>query len=161
MFLQGLFRPVLWSRWDNWWRLTGIHWYWPLVTHVPTIVPIKRQTTYLPKQKLTTRDNKPLHLRGVLIYEIHDVRALLCETHDYDDTSHDFALVAISKVICDNNYSELLADSKKCREDLSTQLREELRHFGIKVIRLSLADFATGLSLLHMTDIADVITEAE
>ena len=83
------------------------------------------------------------------------MEALLCGCHDYDDTSHDFALVAISNVICNNMYEDLLTDSEDIQEDLGVQLREELRTFGIEVIRLSLSDFATGVGLLHMTDLAD------
>jgi len=137
---------------------TGIHWYWPVVTDIPTVIPIKRQTKRLPKQNLTTKDGLVLHLRGFLIYEISDVEQLLTQCYDYDDTAEDFAIAAISQVISNLTYEELVGDSRKTATNLGKRLRAELKEFGIKVIRLSLSDFAKGETLNHLTDLENPTT---
>lgn len=153
LFIPGLFRIWRWHQWDNWWRKTGLHWYWPLVTEEPILIATKRQTAKIPRQKLTTEDDRVVYVRGILIYEIDDVESLLTRCWDHTDTSTDHALVAISQIIWDNPYSHFVAERSKVATSLSRRLRSELKEFGIKVIRLELADFATGRALIHMTDI--------
>jgi hypothetical protein len=142
-------------------RRTGIHWYWPWTTEEPTVIPVKRQTSYLPKQNIDTKDGKTVHLRGIFIYEVEDVQLLLTMCHGYDDTCHDFALAAIHQFVSEHTYEELVADRKSVVKKLSARLRNELKHFGMRTIRLSLADFATGMGLIHMTDMLDNHAQAE
>lgn len=122
---------------------SGIHIYWPIVTEVIQ-VPIKRQTTKLDKQILTTKDNQTILVAGIVVYEVDDVTKLLTETWDYDDTIKDYATVCIQKTITTNNFSDIQ------NINLNEELRKNLKPFGIKVIRVNLCDCATGRALLHM-----------
>lgn len=140
---NGIFFPVFCRRWLIKFRKTGIHVYWPIVTEVIQ-VPIKRQTTKLDKQILTTKDDHTVLVAGIVVYEVDDVTKLLTETWDYDDTIKDYATVCIQKTITTNNFKDIQSIN------LNEELRKNLKPFGIKVIRVNLCDCATGRALLHM-----------
>lgn len=140
---NGLKLPVFGGRYLIKFQNSGIHIYWPLVTEV-IMVPIKRQTTKLDKQILTTKDNKTVLITGIVVYEVEDVLKLLTETWDYDDTIKDYSTVSIQKTITTNNFEDIH------NINLNEELRKNLKPFGIKVIRVNLCDCATGRALLHM-----------
>lgn len=122
---------------------SGIHVYWPLVTEVIQ-APIKRQSTRLEKQILTTLDGHTVLVTGILVYEVFDIVSLLTETWDYDDTIKDYATVAIMDAITSNIFEEITSI------DLSEELKKNLEPFGINVIRMNFCDCATGRPILHL-----------
>lgn len=120
---------------------TGIHFYWPLVTECE-VVPIKRQTTNLEAQYLCTADNKTIGVSGILVYEIADVVKLLVETYDYEDTIRDLALAAVKEVIIKYDFKYLQEEGQTIDKELTKKLREQLKRFGVKTIRVTLSDFS-------------------
>lgn len=140
---NGIFLPVF--SWPGliYFKRSGIHIYWPLITEFVQ-VPIKRQTTKLEKQILTTKDGMTILVTGIVVYEVEDVVKLLTETWDYDDTIKDYATVCIQQTITTNNFIDIQ------NINLNEFLRKNLKPFGIKVIRVNLCDCATGKALLHM-----------
>lgn len=126
---------------DNGLFKTGIHLYWPAVTEYE-VVPVKRQTTNLQPQYLTTKDRKTIGVSGILVYEINDVIKLLTECYDYEDTIRDLALAAVKEVIIQYDFGYLQDNGKKIDQELSRTLREQLRRFGVKTIRVTLSDFS-------------------
>jgi regulator of protease activity HflC (stomatin/prohibitin superfamily) len=122
-------------------RRTGIHFIWPLVTE-HEVVPIKRQTINLAVQYLCTKDGKKIGVGGIVVYEIDDVEKLLTECHDYDETIQDLSLSGIKKVITSHRFAYLLENSNKVDTELTRGLRQALARFGVKVIKVTLSDFA-------------------
>ena len=119
---------------------TGIHFYWPLVTE-HEIVPIKRQTANLVAQYLDTKDRKSIGCSGILVYDVSDVVKLLTECYDYEDTIRDYALAAIKDVIIQHTYDDMSTKAKEIDHQLTKTLRDQLKRFGIKTIRVTLSDF--------------------
>lgn len=119
---------------------TGIHFYWPVITEVE-VVPIKRQTVNLVPQYVETRDDVPVGVSGIVVYEVNDVVKLLTESFEYDDTVKDFALAAIKNAICSHNYEYIKQNSQEFDEILTESLEESLQDYGINVITVTLTDF--------------------
>jgi len=120
---------------------TGLHIYWPLVTEYE-VVPIKRQTTNLDAQYLCTKDGQTIGVGGILVYEIDNVVSLLTECYDYEDTIRDLALATVKSVIVQHDIDRLRTESKKIDQELTKDLRNQLRRFGVKTIRVTLSDLA-------------------
>jgi len=120
---------------------TGVHFVWPLVTE-HEVVPIKRQTINLVQQYLSTGDNKKVGVGGIVVYEVSDVEKLLTECHDYDETIQDISLSGIKKVITSREFNFLLKQNSRVDAELTKTLRKDLSRFGIKVIKVTLSDFA-------------------
>lgn len=123
-----------------WLERSGLHWYWPVVTEYETY-PIKRQTTTLDNQTLCTQDGKVIGVGGIVVTEIEDIELLLTETYDPEDTIRDYALNAITDVVSRNDFAFLQGERRKTNTQLTSTLRNELKDFGVKVIRVSLSDF--------------------
>lgn len=117
---------------------TGIHFYWPIICEVDT-VPIRRQTTRLEKQYLSTKDEVPVGICGVLVYEVADTLKLLTECFDYEDTIRDLSLFAIREIVKDNTFDDLLNNALLDKE-LTALLRKKLKRFGVRTIRFNLSD---------------------
>lgn len=127
-------------------RRTGIHFYWPLVTEYEQ-VPIKRQTTNLVQQYLVTSDGHTIGVSGIVVYRISNIRKLLTETWDHDDTIVDYSLAAIKEIICQNSLTYLMENGKEVDEVLTKKLRDELRQFGVKVIKATLSDLTPAIMI--------------
>lgn len=132
---------VIELRTDNGLFGSGIHIYWPLVSEYE-IVPVKRQTTNLQPQYLTTKDQKTIGVSGILVYEISDVTKLLTECYDYEDTIRDLSLAAVKEVIVQHEFSHLRDNGKAIDLELGRTLRAQLKMFGVKTIRFTLSDFS-------------------
>jgi regulator of protease activity HflC (stomatin/prohibitin superfamily) len=120
---------------------TGLHVYWPLVTEYE-VVPIKRQTTNLQVQYLSTSDLKTIGVSGILVYEIRDATKLLTECYDYEDTIRDLALAAVKEVVIQHDLKYIQESGKEMDIELTKTLREQLRPFGVRTIRVTLSDFS-------------------
>jgi len=138
---NGFPLPILRRRWlFIGWERSGLHWYWPVTTEYETY-PIKRQTTTLDNQTLCTQDGRVIGVGGIVVTEIEDIELLLTETFDPEDTIRDYALNAITDVVSKNEFGFLQGERRKTNTQLTATLRNELKEFGVKVIRVSLSDF--------------------
>lgn len=123
---------------------SGLHVYWPLVTEIETIVTA-RQTLALPKQVLTTKDNKKVTIGTVVVYKIRDVvQAIGRANWDVDTTINDITQAAVVSVIARHTLPELLdmVAEDTLNDALSEATRKELRQFGVFISRCKLTDFA-------------------
>src|SRR5688572_15772955 len=77
---------------------SGWHWYWPFTTKFCTY-PTARQTVNLRSQTLVTKDERTIVVGGLIVYEISNIKAILAETFDPDDTIEDVTTGVINGVI--------------------------------------------------------------
>lgn len=141
---NGILLPTIkWYKWLPYIGLikTGLHIFWPLVTEYE-VVPIKRQTTNLQVQYLSTYDLKTIGVSGILVYEIRDATKLLTECYDYEDTIRDLALAAVKEVVIQHDLKYIQESGKELDLELTKTLREQLRPFGVRTIRVTLSDFS-------------------
>lgn len=138
---NGLWLPDV----EDWFKFkrSGLHIYWPILSKV-MITAIKRQTKTLPKQMLTTKDGKTIYVSIIIVYEIFDPVKLLYNTWDQDDTIKDYGTYHLSELITESNFDDIM------EIDLTEPLKVDLEQFGVNIIRVSFADFATGRPLLHI-----------
>jgi len=122
------------------WQRSGVHIYWAIVSDYD-VVPIKRQTANLSPQYLITADKKTVGCSGILVYEVNDILKLLLECYDHAETIQDLALAAIKEVVAREKFENFISQSKKMDIELTKTLREQLRRFGIRTIRVTLSDF--------------------
>lgn len=122
----------------------GLHVYWPLVTEIEVIV-IARQTLRLPKQILTTKDNKKVVVGVVVVYKIRDIIQAIGKINwDVDTTINDIAQAAVVGVIVCHTHQELvdMMAANSLNDLLTAATRRELRQFGVFISGCKLTDFA-------------------
>lgn len=119
----------------------GVFFYWPFWTEIMTY-PVKRQSLNLPSQTLTTEDNLAVTVSAIVIYEVSDIVIALAEQWDLNETIRDLSLAAIKDVICESSWAIAHSNRKKLDRDLTKNLRQSLSDYGIKVLNVSLTDFA-------------------
>jgi regulator of protease activity HflC (stomatin/prohibitin superfamily) len=121
----------------------GWHVYWPLTTRFNTY-PIVRQATDLRPQSLVTLDDRSILVGGLIVYEIHDVEAILARTFDPDDTIKDISLSAIHDVCCQKTWDELKQGQRSGALDreLRREAKKGLDDYGVRVLKMTLTDLA-------------------
>lgn len=121
----------------------GWHVYWPFSTDI-VIYPTARQAVNLANQTISTKDGKTAMVGGMLVYEVHDLEALIAHTFDPDDTVKDIAAAALHDACCTKTWDELQEGQRSGR--LDTELRNEMKKglakYGVTVLRTTLTELA-------------------
>lgn len=117
--------------------------WWPATT-VWRNYAIARQTTDLRDQTLTTTDDKTFSVGAVIVFEIPDVVPLLTETFQPDQTIQDICLGIMVEVLSGRSWEELKSTqaSGALTKELTKEAREQLKRYGVKVLRLNISDLS-------------------
>ena len=121
----------------------GIHWYWPAVTTwVP--YPTARQADQLETQTMETLDGRTIIVGGILVYSVTDLAALITTTHSPTSTVKDIALTAVHDVCCQMEWEALKAAQRSglLDRELRKAAQDQLKDYGVKVIKLMLTNLA-------------------
>jgi len=121
----------------------GLHVYWPLTTRLRTYATA-RQSVNLTTQTLITTDDKVIIVGGMVVYEIRDIKAILAETWDPDQTIKDIAMSAVHGVLSQMSMAEIRQGIElgTLQLRLRKRVRLELKKYGVKVLKTMLTDFA-------------------
>jgi len=130
----------------------GIHWWWPVTTEL-TVYPVARQANDLRSQTLETEDGITVVASSVIVYEVHDIKALIAYTYDPDNTIMEVALATVQDVLTRLTWKE--ASTMK-RRILNTALKNNaqkvLEPYGVTVLNMNLTDLARCQVLKVLTD---------
>lgn len=139
---NGMYLPYFTAKfpWVRW-QYSGLHIYWPVTTEIE-VVPIVRQTTNLPPQYLVTADGRNVGVSGIVISEVSEVVKLLTKAWDYDQVVRDYGMAEIKRVVSESHAEDIYSSDGNVDKKFTLKLRKRLRPFGVKVIRVTLTDFA-------------------
>ncbi len=120
----------------------GVVWSWPLTTEM-VVYPVVRQTTPLPSQIITTKDERTIAVSGMLVYEVGDIEKLLAHTYDADDTVKDIAQSALLDVLGKLEWPFIRdQQGRKLDTALRNVAKRDLEDYGIHVLKFSLTTVA-------------------
>lgn len=121
----------------------GWHWIWPLTTDYEIIVTA-RQTNHQPGQALTTKDKKQIVVSILVVFSVKDiVKAIGEQNWDVGTTVNDITQAATVDVITKWNLDDLLENvSDKVKQELTDEVRKQLRCFGVYVHRVCLTELS-------------------
>ena len=130
----------------------GIHWWWPVTTEL-AVYPVARQANDLRSQTLETEDEVTVVASSVIVYEVHDIKALIAYTYDPDNTIMEVALATVQDVLTRLTWRE--ASTMK-RRVLNTALKNNaqkmLDPYGGTVRNRNLSDRARCPVFKVLTD---------
>lgn len=134
-----------WVKWVNGKDIqtgtAGTVWWFPWTTQFAHY-PVVRQTTPLPPQFITTKDQRTVSVTGLLVYEVTDLPALLAHTYDPEDTAKDIAMSSLYDVCIKLTWEEIQTLGRKLDTRLKNEAREDLKEFGISVLKFTLTNAA-------------------
>jgi regulator of protease activity HflC (stomatin/prohibitin superfamily) len=132
-----------WVKWVKGSRVetggAGIVWHWPATTNFVQY-PVVRQATELPTQTMETTDGKTIVVGTLIVYEIKDLRKILAETYDPEQTIKDLAQGAIHDVCSMKAWADLKAP--KLDLELRREVAKRLEPFGVRVLRTTFTNLA-------------------
>jgi regulator of protease activity HflC (stomatin/prohibitin superfamily) len=133
---KGLFVEVLEPGW---------HWYWPckfeqIITHAVAPDP-----TALRVQSLTTADGVRVNVRGVLNYEVFDVKQLVLGVTDAMGGLVDSAMGTIAFHVTGAKWEDLR--TPEFLRKVEIEIRRRAKKYGIDVIELQWQDLSRTSSM--------------
>jgi len=119
----------------------GLHVYWPLVTEIE-IYPVVRQTLSLPEQTLITADGSVVTVDPVVIYRVRNIELVLSSVWEPEETIRDIVQIAVANLVATKTLESLLASGGQLNQDLLGSARQELRGYGIEVLKAMFSSIA-------------------
>lgn len=120
----------------------GVYWYWP-VWSKPIKEIVVRQTFTLPTQTLTTKDRHSVSVRTQVVIEVFDALLAMGKTASWEELIRDVGTGGVKAIISKTNLDDLLTNCRSVDGLVTRKIRDELRPYGIEVVRAFFSDFAT------------------
>lgn len=111
------------------------------------IEQVKPDIIRLYKQDVTTKDGIGLKISANVRYEIKDLLKCVVNVQDHKDNLSDEARTALSKVVREKTYNELLSEQKQIESDIRGTIADVVNEWGIKVWRVSIVDLIKTRSI--------------
>ncbi len=116
----------------------GIAWHLPLELEDIEVMNVKPTALELEEQALTTRDNKEVTLRGVLMWSIFDIKKCMIDVEDAVDTLGDIAVGVIQEMVEQQDWAYIR--SEDFRQDVKKAIQKQARKWGITVSTVKFQD---------------------
>lgn len=143
----GKFRKVL---------KKGLHFKIPFADEILS-TPVVPTTMPLGAQSLTTKDDKTVVVKGIIKYEIDDIKVFLLEVYDATSALDDMTRAIIKTAITDRTWVELSTNGNEIDKEITAKARSEASKWGIKIIKVTLTDLGKIRSYRLFTDSNHVI----
>lgn len=121
----------------------GLHFKWSVCEQILTHNS-KDDTILLPSQKLTTKDEKTVTVRGMIIYKIDNIREFLLNCNNAQQVISDVAIGIIAENIIQSNYEETV--NIKIMNEISKQVRRDCKKWGVHIEYVKLTDLSLSRS---------------
>jgi len=118
----------------------------PFGIDVCTQETVVRQTSYLEVQSLTSADNKPVTINGILVFTISDIRKFLLEIDDGETDLQNMCYGVITDCVESHNWNTIRS-AKFNREVLKKCRNVSENYCGVKLIHVKWSDKATTRSI--------------
>lgn len=123
----------------------GWRWYWPLKIDQVMVCQVVADTEVLSEQSLTTADGHSVTLRGVLTFEIEDVRKYFLDVQDRKHALEDSACGAIGARVLRSKWEEIITPD--FTNAVTIEVRRNAKKYGIKILEAKFQDMTKCGSL--------------
>lgn len=128
----------------------GFHWVWPMSVDEVLTDNVVPRTYNLGAQSLTTNDGKCVTVGGVVTASIRNIRKALLEVEGVDHALVDSCSTVIARFVAQSTWDQLMHGIGS--EKLTADCREIATDYGIKIVRVQLADCSVSRAIrLHTT----------
>ena len=122
----------------------GLHWKWPLIEDVVSVLACIT-TLPLPPQTLTTRDDVGVVVAAVVKYEISKPEPYVTDIWDQKDVLGDVTMGAVRHAIAAIDYATLVAQPPE--RGILEAVRKEVGKYGFKIHNVTFTDVGRVRSL--------------
>jgi regulator of protease activity HflC (stomatin/prohibitin superfamily) len=122
----------------------GLHWKWPFVEDVVSVLACIT-TLPLPPQTLTTRDDVGVVVAAVVKYEITKPEPYVTDIWDQKDVLGDVTMGAVRQAIAAVDYVTLIAQPPE--RGILEAVRKEVGKYGFKIHNVTFTDVGRVRSL--------------
>jgi regulator of protease activity HflC (stomatin/prohibitin superfamily) len=122
----------------------GLHWKWPFVEDVVSVLACVT-TLPLPPQTLTSRDDVGVVVAAVVKYEIAKPEPYVTDIWDQRDVLSDVTMGAVRQAVSAIEYTELIAQPPE--RAVLEAVRKEVNKYGFRILAVTFTDVGRVRSL--------------
>lgn len=122
----------------------GLHWKWPLVEDVVSVLACIT-TLPLPPQTLTSRDDVGVVVAAVVKYQISKPEPYVVDIWDQRDVLSDVTMGAVREAVCALDYKDLIATPPE--RAVLEAVRKEVNKYGFRIHAVTFTDLGRVRSL--------------
>jgi regulator of protease activity HflC (stomatin/prohibitin superfamily) len=111
------------------------------------IEQVKPDIIRLYKQNVTTKDGIGLMISANVRYEIVSLRKCVINVQDHKDNLSDEGRTAISRVVREKTYDELVSQQKAIETEIRGTMADVVNDWGVKIWRVSFVDLIRTKSI--------------
>jgi len=116
---------------------TGLHWKWPVLEDVVSVLACVT-TMPLQPQTLTTSDDKSVVVAAIVKYQISKPEPYVTDIWDQKDVLADVAMGSVQQAVSGATYTELV--SAPPEEKILKMVRKETLRYGFDVLKVTFTD---------------------
>lgn len=131
----GTFRRVLKPGW---------RWHLPFGIDELLTMNVKPAAMELEEQSLTSRDDKKIVCRGVLMWTVFDIKKCFIDVEDAEETLEDISVGVIQEQVEQADWAYIR--SSDFRNDMKVAIQKQARKFGISVSTVKFQDLTLAES---------------
>ena len=122
----------------------GLHWKWPVVEDIVSVLACVT-TMPLAPQTLTTKDDKSVVVAAIIKYQIAKPEPYVTDIWDQKDVLADVAMGAVQQAVSAATYAELV--SAPPEDKILKMVRKETLRYGFDVLKVTFTDVGKTRSL--------------
>jgi membrane protease subunit HflK len=130
----------------------GIHFIWPFGVEEVMKDNVVPSTAQLRPQAITTKDGKGVVVTAIVTWAIKDIKTFLCEIENAEGVLADASRGALRQTIASKTWEEIARAGGALDQELTRAVREPAKRWGIKVIKVTLADVAQARCVRVIND---------
>lgn len=120
------------------------------VIDTPIFVEMRVQTVAIAKQQTITADNVPVEINGVIFFKVIDAESAALKVQDYRNAIWRLAQATLRDVAGRLSLDEVLSHQVKLESEISQNVEEQARAWGLHVDGIKLEDISVPEELKKM-----------
>jgi regulator of protease activity HflC (stomatin/prohibitin superfamily) len=120
------------------------------VLDTPIFVEMRVQTVEIAKQQTITADNVPVEINGVIFFKVVDAESAALKVQDYRNAIWRLAQATLRDVAGRLSLDEVLSHQVKLESEISQNVEEQARAWGLHVDGIKLEDISVPEELKKM-----------
>jgi regulator of protease activity HflC (stomatin/prohibitin superfamily) len=124
----------------------GLHFVWPLGIEVVKYDTVVRQTSPLDVQSVTSLDDKPVTIAGIIIFTIENIKRFLLEIDDGEADMNNIVYGIITEFVETTNWLEI--KTPEFNERVFAEVKRQCNEYcGVNVLAIKWSDKAIARNI--------------
>ena len=125
----------------------GLFLIFPIIDNVVAVIDERIQTTSIVAEQALTKDTVPVNVDAIIFWKVHNAQAAALTITNYREAIDRISQTSLREMIGSTPLSVLLSDRQQADKQLSSEIADKTREWGITVLSVEIRDVAIPVEL--------------